>query len=219
MIGMAAAYAFSRLRFKGRKSMIQTLLLLQVFPSFLALAAIFVIMSEIYKVFPFFGMGSWGGLMLVYLGGSMGVNAWLLKGFTDSIPAELEESAKIDGATPSQIYWLIFFPLVVPVLAVVALLSFIGTFNEFVMASVFLTEPESRTLAVGLQQFAETDAAPRHLVFISGANTAPGGADFRRAARARVRAPRRLLEWGVDARITDRPDVMVPLVRGRSARG
>ncbi len=157
MIGASAAYAFSRLRFKGRRVGIQFLLLVQVFPSFLALAAIYVIMGEIYTVFPAFGLGSIGGLLLVYLGGSMGVNAWLLKGFIDSIPAELDESARIDGASPAQIYWLIFLPLAAPVLAVVALLSFIGTFNEFVMASLFLTEPEARTVAVGLQQFVGTE--------------------------------------------------------------
>lgn len=157
MIGASAAYAFSRLRFRGRRVGIQFLLLVQVFPSFLALAAIYVIMGEVYTVFPAFGLGSIGGLLLVYLGGSMGVNAWLLKGFIDSIPAELDESARIDGATPAQIYWLIFLPLAAPVLAVVALLSFIGTFNEFVMASLFLTEPEARTVAVGLQQFVGTE--------------------------------------------------------------
>ena len=153
LIGAAAAYAFSRLKFKGRKVGIQALLLIQVFPTFLALAAIYVIMGEIYKVFPAFGLGSLGGLLLVYLGGSMGINAWLLKGFIDTIPAELDESARVDGATPMQVYWLIFFPLSAPVLAVVALLSFIGSFNEFIMASVFLTDPQSRTIAVGLQQF------------------------------------------------------------------
>jgi arabinogalactan oligomer/maltooligosaccharide transport system permease protein len=152
-MGAASAYAFSRLRFKGRKIGIQTLLLIQVFPSFLALSAIFVIMGEVYKVFPAFGIGTTGGLLLIYLGGSMGINAWLLKGFIDSIPVELDESAKIDGASPSQIYWLIFFPLAAPVLAVVTLLSFIGTFNEFVLASLFLTDVETRTVAVGLQQF------------------------------------------------------------------
>ena len=153
LIGAAAAYAFSRLRFKGRRTGIQALLLIQVFPSFLALAAIYVIMGEIYKVFPAFGLGSMGGLLLVYLGGSMGINAWLLKGFIDTIPAELDESARVDGASPMQVYWIIYFPLSLPVLAVVALLQFIGTFNEFILASVFLTAPESRTLAVGLQQF------------------------------------------------------------------
>jgi arabinogalactan oligomer / maltooligosaccharide transport system permease protein len=167
-IGAAAAYAFSRLRFRGRKIGIQALLLIQVFPSFLALSAIYVIMAEIYEVFPAFGLGSMGGLLLIYMGGAMGVNAWLLKGFIDSIPVELDESARIDGASPSQVYWLIFFPLASPVLAVVALLSFIGTFNEFVLASLFLTEPESRTLAVGLQSFVGTQFSANWGPFAAG---------------------------------------------------
>ena len=88
-----------------------------------------------------------------HLGGAMGVNIWLLKGFVDSIPKELDEAAKIDGASAVQTYWLIFMPLAAPVLAVVALLSFIGTFNEFILARLFLVDMESRTVAVGLQQF------------------------------------------------------------------
>jgi arabinogalactan oligomer / maltooligosaccharide transport system permease protein len=153
IIGAAAAYAFSRLRFAGRKIGLLALLLIQVFPQFLALAAIYIIMSEVYEVFPAFGIGSLNGLFLVYLGGAMGINAWLLKGFFDSIPMELDESAKVDGASPAQIYWIIILPLAVPVLAVVMLLSFIGTFNEFVIASVFIQDLNDRTLAVGLQQF------------------------------------------------------------------
>jgi len=93
------------------------------------------------------------GLLLIYLGGAMGVNIWLLKGFVDSIPVELDEAAKMDGASPMQTFWLIFLPLAAPVLAVVALLSFIGTFNEFIVARLFLVDVESRTVAVGLQQF------------------------------------------------------------------
>ena len=83
----------------------------------------------------------------------MGINIWLLKGFVDSIPMELDEAAKIDGATEIQTYWLIFIPLARPVLAVVTLLSFIGTFNEYILARLFLFDMESRTIAVGLQQF------------------------------------------------------------------
>ena len=152
-IGAAAAFAFSRLRFKGRKIGLQALLMVQVFPAFLALAAIYVMMERIYTIFPSIGLGSIWGLLLIYLGGSMGVNAWLLKGFIDTIPLELDEAAKIDGASTSQVYWLIFFPLAAPVLAVTALLSFIGTFNEFVLASLFLQDINQRTVAVGLQQF------------------------------------------------------------------
>lgn len=152
-VGAASAFAFSRLRFKGRKTGLQALLLVQVFPSFLALAAIYVMMERVYTVFPSIGLGSLGGLLIIYLGGSMGVNAWLLKGFIDTVPLELDEAARIDGASTSQVYWLIFFPLAAPVLAVTALLSFIGTFNEFVLASLFLQDINQRTVAVGLQQF------------------------------------------------------------------
>jgi arabinogalactan oligomer/maltooligosaccharide transport system permease protein len=153
IVGAASAFAFSRLKFKGKKAGIQLLLLIQMFPAILALSALYVIMERIYTFAPGLGIGSSGGLILVYLGGAMGVNIWLLKGFVDSIPIELDEAAKIDGATPAQTYWLIFVPLAAPVLAVVSLLSFIGTFNEFILARLFLVEMETRTVAVGLQQF------------------------------------------------------------------
>jgi arabinogalactan oligomer/maltooligosaccharide transport system permease protein len=144
VIGAASAFAFSRLKFKGKKLGIQLLLLIQMFPAILALAALYVIMERVYKFAPGFGLGTQAGLVLVYLGGAMGVNIWLLKGFVDSIPAELDEAAKIDGATPVQTYWLIFVPLAAPVLAVVSLLSFIGTFNEFILARLFLVDMETR---------------------------------------------------------------------------
>lgn len=153
VIGAAAAYALARLRFRGRKVALNMILLVQVFPSFLALAAIYSMMERVYVVFPSFGLGSTWGLILIYLGGSMGVNAWLLKGFLDSIPADLDEAAAIDGASPIQTFTLIIAPLMAPVLAVTAVLSFIGTFNEFVMASFFLTDVNQRTVAVGLQAF------------------------------------------------------------------
>jgi arabinogalactan oligomer / maltooligosaccharide transport system permease protein len=153
VVGAASAFAFSRLKFKGKRFGIQLLLLIQMFPAILALSALFVIMERVYSFAPSIGLGTPAGLILVYLGGAMGVNIWLLKGFVDSIPVELDEAAKIDGASAAQIYWLIFIPLAAPVLAVVSLLSFIGTFNEFILARLFLVDMESRTVAVGLQQF------------------------------------------------------------------
>jgi len=152
-IGSASAFAFSRLYFKGRKIGIQMLLLVQMFPAILAISAVYVIMERVYTFAPSLGLGTQAGLLLIYLGGAMGVNIWLLKGFVDSIPQELDEAAKIDGASAMQTYWLIFMPLAAPVLAVVSLLSFIGTFNEFILARLFLVDMESRTVAVGLQQF------------------------------------------------------------------
>jgi len=152
-IGAASAFAFSRLRFKGKVSGLKLLLLVQMFPAILAISAVFVIMERVQSFAPEIGLGSKPGLLLVYLGGAMGVNIWLLTGFVDSIPAELDEAAKVDGASPMQIYWLIFIPLATPVLAVVALLSFIGTFNEFILARLFLVDMSERTIAVGLQSF------------------------------------------------------------------
>ena len=153
LVGVSAAYAFSRLKFKGKKFALQSLFLVQIFPAFLALAAIYVMMENVYKVFPAIGLGSLGGLLLIYLAGAMGTNTWLLKGFIDSIPMELDEAARIDGASPVQIFFKIFIPLSAPVLAVTALLTFIATFNEFILASLFLQDVQSRTVAIGLQQF------------------------------------------------------------------
>ncbi len=153
VVGASSAFAFSRLKFKGKRSGIQLLLLAQMFPALLALSAIYVIMERVYNFAPAMGLGTQPGLLLVYMGGAMGVNIWLLKGFVDSIPVELDEAAKVDGASAMQTYWLIFIPLARPVLAVVSLLSFIGTFNEFILARLFLVDMESRTIAVGLQGF------------------------------------------------------------------
>ena len=152
-IGAASAFAFSRLRFKGKRVGLQALLLIQMFPSVLALSAIYVIMERVYVFAPDWGIGTLGGLILVYLGGSMGVNIWLMKGFVDSIPLELDEAAKVDGASAMQTYWQIFLPLASPIMAIVTLLSFIGLFNEFILARLFLPELETRTVAVGLQGF------------------------------------------------------------------
>ncbi len=153
IIGASSAFAFSRLRFKGKKQGIQLLLLVQMFPAILAISAVYAIMERVTHFAPAIGLQTKPGLILIYLGGAMGVNIWLLKGFVDSIPIELDEAAKVDGASPMQTYWLIFIPLATPVLAVVALLSFIGTFNEFILARLFLIEMDTRTVAVGLQQF------------------------------------------------------------------
>jgi arabinogalactan oligomer/maltooligosaccharide transport system permease protein len=153
VIGAASAFAFSRLKFKGKKMGLQALLLIQMFPAILAIAAIYLIMEGIGNFAPEFGLGTQSGLILVYMGGAMGVNIWLLKGFVDSIPIEIDEAAKIDGASEMQTYWQIFLPLASPVLAVVTLLSFIGTFNEYILARLFLVDMDIRTVAVGLQQF------------------------------------------------------------------
>lgn len=154
-VGIAtfAAYAFSRFRFKGRRLSLVGLLILQMFPQLLSLVAIYLLMYRVSLVFPAIGTGSAIGLILVYLGGAMGYNTYLLKGFFDSIPQEIDEAAKVDGATSAQAFRQIILPLAVPMLAVVMLLSFIGLLNDFLLASLFLQTKEDYTLAVGLQSF------------------------------------------------------------------
>jgi arabinogalactan oligomer / maltooligosaccharide transport system permease protein len=148
-----AAYSFSRLRFRGRRTGLLSILLVQMFPQILAVVALFAIMQNIGRALPAVGFGTQGGLMLIYLGGALGVNTWLMKGFFDSIPKSLDESARIDGATHWQIFRLVILPLVAPILAVVALLTFILIINDFIFASVMLNDVDEYTLAVGLYRF------------------------------------------------------------------
>jgi arabinogalactan oligomer/maltooligosaccharide transport system permease protein len=150
LISACAAYSFSRFRFTGRRTGLMGLLLVQMFPQFLALVAIYLIFADITELWPAVGFNTSAGLILLYLGGALGVNTWLMKGFFDTIPKDLDESAKMDGATHFQVFFGIIFPLVAPILAITGLLGFIGAINEFLIASVFLRTDESKTAAVGL---------------------------------------------------------------------
>jgi arabinogalactan oligomer/maltooligosaccharide transport system permease protein len=168
-LGACAAYAFSRFRFRGRRGGLLTLILLQMFPQTLAYVAIFLLLTTLKNVFPILGLDSQVGLVMVYLGGALGVNTFLMYGFFNTVPQSLDESAKIDGASHGQIFFTIILRLVAPILAVVALLSFIGTLNDFVIASVVLTTPDKQTLAVGLYQYISQSFSERWGVFASGA--------------------------------------------------
>ena len=150
ILGALAAYAFSRFRFKGRRLGMLFLLLIQMFPQLVAVAAIYLIVYNLGGVFPQIGLDKQAAVILVYLGGALGVQAWLMKGFFDTIPPELDESARVDGATPAQIFWGVVMPLATPVLAVVALISFVFTLNEFVIASALLQTSTHLTLPVGM---------------------------------------------------------------------
>ncbi|MEX1093584.1 MAG: sugar ABC transporter permease [Acidimicrobiia bacterium] len=166
-----AAYAFSRMRFKGRRVGLLTVLLIQMFPQTLAFVAIFLIMVQISDVFPAVGLGTRSGLFLVYLGGALGVNTWLMKGFFDTIPRELDESAWVDGASHNQVFFRIILPLVAPILAVVFVLSFIFLINDFVLASAVLGQgdPGNFTLSIGLFQYLGDQFNQRWGPFAAGA--------------------------------------------------
>jgi arabinogalactan oligomer/maltooligosaccharide transport system permease protein len=145
-----AAFAFSRYRFTGRRPGLMFLLIIQMFPAFLAIVTIYIIFTKVTDLYPPIGFNTPWSLVLLYMGGALGVNTWLIKGFFDTIPKELDESAKVDGASHTTTFFRIILPLVTPILAVVGVLSFIGAINEFIMASVFLTQSDTKTLAVGL---------------------------------------------------------------------
>jgi len=164
-----AAYAFSRMRFRGRRGGLLVILLVQMFPITLLMVAIFLMMQNIGGIFPAVGLGTQMGLILVYMGGALGVNTWLMKGFFDTVPRSLDESALIDGATHWQIFWRIILPLAAPVLAVVAMLGFITAVNEYVLASVLLRDVNDFPLSVGLFRFIDNDFGAEWGPFAAGA--------------------------------------------------
>jgi arabinogalactan oligomer/maltooligosaccharide transport system permease protein len=164
-----AAYSFSRFNFRSRRPLLQAILLIQVFPNFLNMVAIFLILQQFGRYIPSLGLNTYGGLFLVYLGGTLGANTWLTKGYFDSIPRDLDEAATVDGASGWQVFWVVLLPLVRPILVVVALLTFIGTYSEYVLARVLLTDKYMYTLAVGLNQMVSQQFAQQWGVFSAGA--------------------------------------------------
>jgi arabinogalactan oligomer/maltooligosaccharide transport system permease protein len=140
----SAAYAFSRWRFIGRDALLTLMLALQAFPGVLALIAIFVIFRTLGL------LDSLLGLIIAYTSGSLVFSIWNLKGYFDTIPADLEEAARVDGASPTQAYLRVMLPLARPALAVTALLGFMAGWGEYIMAQTVLFNEKSYTVMVGL---------------------------------------------------------------------
>jgi arabinogalactan oligomer/maltooligosaccharide transport system permease protein len=163
------AFAFSRLRFTGRRIGLATLLVLQMFPQLLAITAIFLLMIQISDVFPAIGLGTHAGLIMIYLGGALGVNTFLMYGFFNTVPVAIDEAAKIDGAGHARVFFTIMLPLVMPILIVVGLLTFIGTIGEFAIAGVILTDPNTQTVALGLIQLVSGFQSQNWGIFAAGA--------------------------------------------------
>jgi arabinogalactan oligomer/maltooligosaccharide transport system permease protein len=168
-LGGLAAYSFSRMRFTGRRFGLISIVVVQMFPQLLAVVAIFLLMSTIGDLFPAIGLNTHIGLIMVYLGGALGVNTYLMYGFFNTVPASIDEAAKIDGAGHARIFFTIVLRLAAPILAVVALLSFIASVNEFVVASVLLIDTEQQTLAVGLTKLVSNPRYADWSAFSAGA--------------------------------------------------
>ena len=157
------AYAFSRFRFKGRKNGLTLFMLLQMIPQFSALTAIFVLGQMVGLI------NSHWLLILIYVGGQIPMNSYLLKGYMDTIPMDLDESARIDGASRTRIFWQIIIPLSRPMLAVVAMNGFTGPLGDFALSSVILRNPESYTLPIGLYKLVSDKMGASYTTFAAGA--------------------------------------------------
>ena len=147
-ISTTAAYAFARMTFARKQAVLNSMLLLQMFPVAVALVAIFAIFETIGAYIPWLGVETHAGLIVAYLGG-VAMHIWTIKGYFETIPAEIEENAKVDGATPWQAFRHVLLPMAVPILMVVFVLAFIGTIIEYPVASILLREEPNLTLAVG----------------------------------------------------------------------
>ncbi|MBW4436351.1 MAG: sugar ABC transporter permease [Pleurocapsa minor GSE-CHR-MK-17-07R] len=164
-----AAYSLSRFRFRGRRTTLTLMLVVQVFPTVASLVAFYLLLDQLGNIIPILGLNTLGGLILLYCSSALGANAFLMKGYFDTIPRELDESAKVDGAGEWTTFTSIILPLIRPILAVIGILTFIGTFNDFLLPRVFLRDAEVYTLAVGLSTFIGNNFAVNWGVFAAGA--------------------------------------------------
>jgi arabinogalactan oligomer/maltooligosaccharide transport system permease protein len=147
-LACTAAYAFSRFKFPGRRTGMMAFLVSQMFPGTLTLIPLYIILVQ------WLGLGGTRtGLVIVYATTSIPFSVWMLKGYFDTIPRELEEAAVIEGAGPGTIFWRIVMPLAKPAIAITALFSFMTAWNEFILAATFMNQEEMYTAPVGLKFF------------------------------------------------------------------
>jgi maltose/maltodextrin transport system permease protein len=154
LLSTTASYALARVPFKGRKQLLTGLMLMQMFPAVLALVAIYAIFDRIGSAFPAIGLNTHASLVLAYSGG-IAMHVWTLKGYYETLPGEIEEAARVDGARPWQAFRLVLLPMAVPILVVVFMLAFIGAVIEYPVASVLLSQQDQLTLAVGSKLFVQ----------------------------------------------------------------
>ncbi|MFT8872547.1 MAG: sugar ABC transporter permease [Sporolactobacillus sp.] len=157
-----AGYTYSRYRFIGRKNGLIFFLIIQMVPTMAALTAFFVLGLIIN------GIDQYWYLTLIYVGGGIPMNTWLMKGYFDTIPRDLDESARIDGAGHLRILCQINLPLAMPMIAVQALWAFMGPFGDFLLAAFLLRSQSNLTVAVGLQQFISNPTSQNVALFAAG---------------------------------------------------
>ena len=155
-----AAYSLSRFKFRGKETSLMFLMVMQMFPNMMAMVAFYFMLDFIGQGIPALGVDTHWGLILIYLGGTP-FNIWLLKGYFDTLPRSIEESARMDGCTHFQAFYKIVLPLCTPILSVIGLLTFISTFSDFILPSILLKSQDQMTFAVGIQIFVSESFASR----------------------------------------------------------
>ncbi|WP_020619597.1 sugar ABC transporter permease [Paenibacillus daejeonensis] len=160
---LLSSYAISRYRFAGRRSTLTTLLVLQMFPGFMAMIAIYVLLNTLGL------LNSHWALVLVYSSGAMVTNVFVAKGFFDTIPKSLEDAARMDGASHLRLFFSIMIPLSRPMLTYAGLMIFNGCFVDFIFADLILRTEDQRTLAVGLYQMVSQRNSTEFTLFAAGA--------------------------------------------------
>ncbi len=152
LLSTTSAYAFARMKFRGRGAMLDILLIIQMFPAALTVIAIYAIFDSLGQVVPALAIDNHPALILTYLS-AITLHIWTIKGYFESIDPAIDDAAQIDGATPWQAFRYIFLPLSIPILAIVFVLAFIFLVNEYPVASVLLRQTDKMTLAVGARQY------------------------------------------------------------------
>ena len=142
-----AAYVFSRFKFAYKQSMMTSMLVLQVFPSFIGMIAIYVVLMRIGA------LDNLWGLVLVYLAGNLPYSIWLVKSYMDNIPQELDEAARLDGASHLRVYLQVVLPVARPILVFLAVTTFAAPWMDFIFPRLILRSQEKQTLALGLISF------------------------------------------------------------------
>ena len=146
-LASTAGYALSRFQFAGRKTALSGILVTQMFPATMLLLPLYIVLVQLGLI------NSYLGIVVIYSATALPFCVWQMKGYYDTIPASLEEAARIDGAGPWQSFYKVIFPLATPALVITALFSFMSAWNEYVVAAVVLQDTELFTLPVGLKLF------------------------------------------------------------------
>lgn len=163
LIAALTAYAFSRFSFKGRKNGLYVLLVLQMFPILMAMVALYLLLNMVGLI------DNLVGLIIIYVATSIPMMTFLVKGYFDTIPKDLDEAARIDGAGPLRIFFTIMLPLAKPILSVVALFQFMAPFMDFLLPRIVLRSEENFTLALGLFNFVSNEFDNNFTRFAAGA--------------------------------------------------